>query len=122
MNMIKNLKIKSKELGRIDKPWGWELLLEKNKYYVVKALYMKKGNKCSYQYHNKKIETIMNLSGHLMIVMENQNIMLKPGDFYTLLPKRKHRMYAKDTDCLYLESSTPQMKDVVRLEDDYGRC
>ena len=51
----------------IKKPWGREELLEKNKKYMVKRLFMKKGHRCSLQYHNKKKETIFVLSGKLKI-------------------------------------------------------
>jgi mannose-6-phosphate isomerase-like protein (cupin superfamily) len=106
---------------RIDKPWGYEELLEHNSHYVVKRLFMKKGCKCSYQYHKHKLETAYSIKGALTIVFENKEIILRPGDVITIKPFVKHRMFARKEDCLYLESSTPQLEDVVRVEDDYGR-
>ena len=54
---------------KINKPWGYELLLEKNKVYVLKKLFMKKGHRCSLQYHNKKIETVYVLSGKILLTL-----------------------------------------------------
>lgn len=82
---------------------------------------MKKGCQCSYQYHEKKKETAMVLSGDLTIVLEDKTLVLKPGDFITLEPFTKHRMRAEDGDCLYMECSTSEIDDVVRIQDDYGR-
>jgi mannose-6-phosphate isomerase len=107
------------KIKRIDKPWGYEEILEKNRKYTVKRLLMKKGNKCSLQYHKKKQETIVSLSGNLLVQLE---ITLKPGESLTILPGQVHRMIAKSGNCLYLESSTSELDDVVRIQDDYGRC
>ena len=56
---------------KIIKPWGYELLIEKNKKYMFKMLFMKKGKRCSLQFHNKKKETIFVLSGKLNIIAGN---------------------------------------------------
>ena len=47
---------------KIIKPWGYELLIEKNKKYMFKKLFMKKAHRCSLQFHKKKIETIFILT------------------------------------------------------------
>ena len=109
----------------IEKPWGREELLEKNDFYVVKRLYMKSGHKCSMQYHVDKIETIYVLSGILKICIGESldNIkdeIYREGDFVTIQNKIIHRMEGI-TDCVYLESSTIQLDDVVRISDDYSR-
>lgn len=106
---------------RIEKPWGYEEILESNPMYTVKRLLMKKGCQCSYQYHEKKRETVLGLEGNLVIVLENGEITLKPGEHFTLAPMTKHRMKAVDRDCLYLECSTSELDDVIRIQDDYGR-
>jgi mannose-6-phosphate isomerase-like protein (cupin superfamily) len=109
----------------IDKPWGKEELLEINDHYMVKKLMMRKGHRCSLQYHNQKIETIYVLSGHLKISSGSSENELKvkifgPNEMITLLPGTIHRMEGVE-DCVYLEASTPQVEDVVRIQDDYNR-
>lgn len=117
--------MKIKKNQKIIKPWGFEILLEKNNIYVLKKLFMKKNHRCSLQYHKKKLETIYVLSGILEINFGKNKDNLKKKKFFkndtiTLKPKVIHRMKALK-DCFYLESSSPQLKDVVRLEDDYRR-
>ena len=109
----------------IKKPWGSEEILEKNEYYVVKRLTMNKGHRCSLQFHEFKKETIFVLEGKLKIYhglsedrLEYKNY--KAGDFLTINPKEIHRMEATETS-VYLESSTPQLDDVIRIVDDYER-
>jgi len=110
----------------IKKPWGREELLEKNKKFMVKRLFMKKGHRCSLQYHNKKKETIFVLSGKLKVFFGKKKndlkfIILKRNQSITLSPKTIHRMQGLSS-CYYLEMSTPELKDVVRLSDDYSRA
>ena len=105
----------------IEKPWGFEELIELNDKYCLKKLFMKKGNRCSLQYHEKKIETIFVIEGILHIETDKDEIILKRGDTITLNPGDIHRMSAIDVDALYLEASTPELEDVIRIEDDYGR-
>lgn len=109
------------EIKHIDKPWGYEEILETNDKYTMKKLLMKKGHQCSYQYHEQKMETILSLTGDLIIIFENGEVILKPGEVITIKPYEKHRMVARDEDALYLECSTSELEDVVRVEDDYGR-
>ena len=109
----------------IEKPWGSEELLEINDNYIVKKLFMKKGHRCSLQYHKTKKETVYVLSGVLKLYIgptENsiKEIILKPSDHITINPYTIHRMEGIE-DSLYLESSTNQFYDVVRLSDDYNR-
>lgn len=109
----------------IDKPWGKEELLEINDHYMVKKLTMWKGHRCSLQYHKQKKETIYVLSGQLKIYSgpaENELIVkiYGPNEIITLPPGTVHRMEGVE-DCVYLEASTPQMEDVVRIQDDYNR-
>jgi mannose-6-phosphate isomerase len=110
----------------INKPWGKEELLEINDHYMVKKLTMWKGHRCSLQYHKQKKETIYVLSGLLKIYSgpsENKltEKIYSPNDTITLLPGTIHRMEGVE-DCVYLEASTPQMEDVVRIQDDYNRA
>ncbi|MBD3282588.1 MAG: cupin [Candidatus Portnoybacteria bacterium] len=110
-----------KKIKHINKPWGYEEIIEKNNKYVVKKLFMRKGHQCSYQYHEKKTETIIILSGELSIITEKITLHLLPKETVTIKPYQKHRMRAEKEDSLYLECSTPEMDDVIRLKDDYGR-
>jgi len=110
---------------RVEKPWGYEELIECNDKYVVKKLFMKKGHKCSLQYHKLKKETIIVLSGILSITVGDKEDNLKNttyecGDNITIPPYMIHRMEAIE-DCLYTETSTNELWDVVRLQDSYGR-
>ena len=109
----------------IEKPWGKEEVIEINEHYMVKKLTMWKGHRCSLQYHNQKKETIYVLSGQLKIhsgPSENELTVkiYSHNDTVTLLPGTIHRMEGVE-DCVYLEASTPQMEDVVRIQDDYNR-
>ena len=107
--------------NRINKPWGYEELIELNEKYCLKKLFMKKSNRCSLQYHEKKIETIYVLDGILDIEINKKSISLQPGESVTIKAGDIHRMSAINSDALYLESSTPELEDVIRLEDDFGR-
>lgn len=108
----------------IRKPWGYEQIIEHNNKYMVKKLFMKKDNRCSLQYHNYKIETIYILEGRLKIYFGSINNLkykvFNKDNFITLDKKVVHRMAAL-TNCYYLESSTPHLKDVIRISDDYNR-
>ena len=109
----------------IDKPWGKEEIVEINDRYMVKKLTMEKGHRCSLQYHNQKEETIYVLSGKLKIILgaDTDNLhsrVYKADQYITIKPSMIHRMEAVE-DAVYLESSTPEMDDVVRLSDDYHR-
>lgn len=114
------------EIRVIKKPWGQEEVIEINERYMVKRLTMLAGHRCSLQYHNFKRETIYVLSGRLRIVSgEKQDSLSErvyhPGESVTLPTGLIHRMEGVD-DAVYLEASTPEMEDVVRLKDDYARA
>lgn len=108
----------------IKKPWGYEEVIEINKKFMFKKLFMKKNHQCSLQYHNKKKESVYVLSGKLQVtVIKNKKKKVKiltKGQNILINPKEIHRMKAK-SNCFYLEASTPEIKDVVRLKDDYKR-
>ena len=109
----------------IEKPWGSETLIECNDKYVVKKLFMKAGAACSIQYHECKRETILIFSGELWIYSGPSLEMLekklyKAGDTITIEPYTVHRMEGH-TDAIYYETSTNELWDVVRLQDNYGR-
>ena len=109
----------------IIKPWGKEELIEHNNRYVLKKLFMNKGHRCSLQYHEKKHETIYVLNGKLKIssgdsVNKLDEKIYYQNDFIVLIPGIIHRMEAIE-DSIYLEASTPELDDVIRLSDDYVR-
>jgi len=110
---------------KVEKPWGYELIWAHTERYVGKILHINNGGSLSYQYHEVKDETIRLLSGamDLEIEMDGQRrtLTLKPGDSFHIPPRMKHRMKALE-DCDVLEVSTPELDDVVRLEDRYGRA
>lgn len=109
----------------IEKPWGREEVVEINDKYMMKKLTMWKGHRCSLQFHNIKKETIYVLEGALQITFGPTQEALEEkvytaGEYMTLAPGVVHRMAAVE-DSVYLEASTPEMEDVVRLSDDYKR-
>jgi quercetin dioxygenase-like cupin family protein len=104
----------------IEKPWGSETIIEHNDKYMVKLLFMKKGESCSLQYHREKHETIFVLDGLLNLNYQGISHELTPGQYFVIETGQVHRMTALK-DCKYLECSTPENEDVVRLEDNYGR-
>lgn len=108
-------------LGKIEKPWGYEEWVEVNDKYVVKKLFMRKGHSCSLQYHELKTETITVLEGELSVLLGKEETIMRPFETITIRPYTVHRMSAKSGDCLYMESSTNELWDVVRLQDDYNR-
>lgn len=110
---------------RIEKPWGYELVWAHTDRYVGKILHIRKGEFLSYQYHRVKDETVHLLRGVMDMEMEiegeRKKLRLQPGDGFHITPGTKHRMIAIE-DCDVLEASTPELEDVVRLEDRYGRA
>jgi len=113
---------------RVDKPWGYELWWARTDRYVGKILHLNEGQSLSLQYHNVKDETIMLQSGRLLFETraagepgELRRIEMKPGDVFHITPGTLHRMTGLE-DCDILEVSTPELEDVVRLEDRYGRA
>ncbi|MBT8495323.1 MAG: cupin [Deltaproteobacteria bacterium] len=109
----------------VDKPWGHELVWAETDRYVGKILHVKAGESLSLQYHEVKDETVMLLSGkiefhHYREGEEPQATILEPRVPFRITPGLRHRMVAiEDSDIV--EVSTPEIDDVVRLEDRYGR-
>jgi mannose-6-phosphate isomerase-like protein (cupin superfamily) len=109
---------------RVEKPWGYELHWARTDRYVGKILHVNAGHALSLQYHNQKDETVYLYSGSLLYEIEVNGELtqrhMKPGDSVHVTPKTVHRMTAIE-DCDVLEVSTPELDDVVRIEDRYGR-
>ena len=113
-----------KQEHKVNKPWGYELIWAHTDRYVGKILHIRQGESLSYQFHRVKDETIRLLTGVLELDLETngvrQKVRLAPGESLHIVPGMKHRMSAVE-DCDVLEVSTPELDDVVRLEDRYGR-
>ena len=106
----------------ISKPWGHENLWAHTEKYVGKVIFIKDGHKLSKQYHKTKDESIMILSGEMTLLINNTELQMKPGDAYHIKPNDIHRFIANNGDVTLVEVSTPELSDVVRLEDDYNRA
>ena len=118
----------------VPKPWGHETIWASTDRYVGKILHIKAGQALSVQYHNVKDETVYLLSGELIYRVWDQpvvggvlppsakpvDVKLKLGEAYRITPFTVHQMEAV-ADCDVLEASTPDLDDVVRLQDRYGR-
>lgn len=109
----------------VGKPWGHELIWARTERYVGKILHIRAGEALSLQYHRVKDETIMLLSGRMTLVYfaegeEPHQRELVPREPFHITPGLRHRMIAIE-DCDVVEVSTPELDDVVRLEDRYGR-
>jgi mannose-6-phosphate isomerase-like protein (cupin superfamily) len=110
---------------RVEKPWGYELIWARADRYVGKILHVQAGEALSLQYHERKDETLYLLSGEVRMEIGDAgetltSITLRPGDSLHIPPHRRHRLHAVVTSDV-LEASTPELDDVVRLEDRYGR-
>jgi mannose-6-phosphate isomerase-like protein (cupin superfamily) len=114
----------------VPKPWGHETIWAHTDRYCGKILHIKAGHALSVQYHERKDETVYLLSGELRYWVkldggpdepgELQDQHLRVGDAFRVTPGTVHYLEAV-TDCDVLEASTPELDDIVRLEDRYGR-
>ena len=110
---------------RVDKPWGHELIWAHTEHYVGKILVIEAGRRLSLQRHEIKDETILVMSGRLRLFLEDDDGVVRaselgPGEFRRVKTGRIHRYEAIER-CELIEVSTPELDDVVRLEDDFGR-
>ena len=111
---------------KIDKPWGYELIFAHTDRYVGKILHVDAGHALSLQYHEIKDETLYLQSGAYELTVDEDGELvqrqMQPGDTYRIRPNTRHRMIAGPEGCDIIEVSTPELDDVVRLEDRYGRA
>jgi len=109
----------------VPKPWGSERIFAANGKYAAKLITIRAGETLSLQYHRTKEETIHVLSGTLGMETEEQGeqvlLALGPGETFHVSPGTRHRMFADGEDVLVVEVSSPELDDVVRLADRYGR-
>ncbi len=110
---------------KVEKPWGWELVWAEADAYVGKLLFVRAGEALSLQYHEVKDESWLVQEGRARLELGEvdgplEAIEITPGEAFHFRPGTVHRVIAIE-DTLVLEVSTPQLDDVVRLEDRYGR-
>lgn len=110
---------------RVEKPWGYELIWARTDRYVGKLLHVKAGHGLSCQYHNRKDETMFVLRGELVLHLqpeggEVRTRTFRAGDSVHIPPRLIHQLEAV-VDSDVLEASTPELDDLVRLQDRYGR-
>jgi mannose-6-phosphate isomerase len=109
----------------VEKPWGREIWVAHTDKYALKIIEIKQGNRSSLQLHRVKHEHLYVDRGTFKIEREDefgkmQTIILQPGEVVEISPNTRHRAEAV-TDIRLIEVSTPELDDVVRIEDDYGR-
>ena len=109
---------------RVDKPWGYELIWARTDRYVGKILHIEAGHLLSLQYHDRKDESIYVLSGEIVLRLEQGETLIErrmgQGEAFHIQPKQVHQFEAVVTSDL-IEASTPELDDVIRLKDRYGR-
>ena len=110
---------------RVEKPWGWELVWAETEHYVGKLLFVRAGEALSLQYHERKDESWLVREGRARLELgevggELEVVEIEAGDAFRFPPGTVHRVTTLE-DTLVVEVSTPQLDDVVRVEDRYGR-
>ena len=110
---------------KVEKPWGWELVWAETERYVGKLLFVRAGEALSLQYHERKDEAWLVREGRARLELgevggELEEVEIGPGDAFRYRPGTVHRVTALE-DTLVVEVSTPELDDVVRVEDRYGR-
>ncbi len=116
----------SADVVRVEKPWGYEIIFAHTEHYVGKLLFVRAGEQLSLQFHKEKDETIYVHEGKIELEIGEPGGSLDteivgPGHSFRIKPGTVHRWRALE-DSAVLEASTPQLDDVVRLEDRYGRA
>jgi mannose-6-phosphate isomerase len=114
------------EPRRVEKPWGHELIWALTDRYCGKVLVIRDGRRLSLQYHERKDESVLVLSGRLRLHLEDDTgeirvTELEPGGSAHVAVGRRHRYEAVGGDTELIEVSSPEIDDVVRIEDDFGR-
>ncbi len=114
------------DVRRVDKPWGYEIVFAHTESYCGKILFVRKGEQLSLQFHREKDETIYVHEGRIELEVggpgePTETEVVGMGRAFRLTPGTVHRWRALE-DSIVLETSTPNLDDVVRLEDNYGRA
>jgi len=115
------------EAQRVEKPWGWELIWAETERFAGKVLFVRAGESLSLQFHRVKDEAWFVQSGRAKVeignageAVLNEEIVAAPA-YFRLMPGTVHRVTALE-DTTIIEVSTPELDDVVRLQDRYGRA
>jgi mannose-6-phosphate isomerase len=115
------------EPERVEKPWGHELIWALSEAYAGKVLSVNAGHELSLQFHREKDESWYVLEGRAELDLAaagektTSTEVVTPGAAFRIRPGTVHKIRALE-DTVILEVSTPQLDDVVRLEDAYGRA
>ena len=114
------------ESSRVEKPWGYELRWAVTDRYLGKVLHINRGEALSLQYHERKDEYLYLVEGSIEIELGDREGSLErrrmdAGDTLHIAAGTRHRLTALEDTDIY-EVSTPEVEDVVRLEDRYGRA
>ena len=110
----------------VNKPWGREIVYtDADLPYVGKIIHLNASQKWSLQYHDRKLETFALFQGQANLIIGEtkdslQTISMVANEGYTIKPNIIHRVEAI-TDCVILETSTPETGTTYRLEDEYNR-
>ena len=111
-------------ITKVPKPWGEEIIFAHTSRYAGKVLRVRAGESLSLQYHERKEETLYLHAGRVRARIEiddrREDFVLEAGEALHLAPGTRHRLEAIE-DAILFEVSTPELDDVVRLEDRYGR-
>ncbi|MDQ3668768.1 MAG: cupin domain-containing protein [Actinomycetota bacterium] len=114
------------DVRRVEKPWGYELIYGLTDRYCGKVLFVRKGEQLSLQFHHQKDEVVYVHEGRIELEIGDpgrppDTEIVGPGQAFHITPGAVHRWRALE-DSLLLEVSSPEVDDVVRLEDRYGRA
>ena len=114
------------QIRRVEKPWGFEIWWAHTDQYAGKLLHVEQGHRLSLQYHQHKDESSYLLTGCVRLskgagIDELATTLMNPGDCWRTRPGEVHTLEALEPSKI-LEASTPQLEDVIRLMDDYGRA
>jgi mannose-6-phosphate isomerase-like protein (cupin superfamily) len=116
----------AQDVTRVEKPWGYELIWARTDIYVGKVLFIRAGHSLSLQFHREKDEAWYVQAGRAKLELGDvgdpvlKDEVVGAGAAFHYIPGTVHRVTALE-DTTILEVSTPQLDDVVRLEDAYGR-
>ena len=114
------------DVTKVEKPWGYALIWAHTEIYVGKVLFVKAGHSLSLQFHREKDESWLVQSGRAKLELGDagetvlHEEVIGPGIAFHYAPGTVHRVTAVE-DTTIIEVSTPQLDDIVRLEDEYGR-
>lgn len=104
----------------VEKPWGREIWWAVTERYVGKILEVRAGHALSLQFHRQKLESMFFRRGRGRLWLGRREFPVAEGDAVTIPPGTLHRILA-ESDLEIFEVSTPEVEDVVRVEDAYGR-